>query len=561
VAPDDFFSREEQEAENRRRQFADGARQPERLPGTHFTVPEAAPQVIVHTSRAAKAPLVVFVDVPDPINNEQEQTPKEQAATQDVAQTPLQSFVQPLPQGVAQTPLQSFVQTPSQDVPQPLSQNVAQPLLQDVAQPLPQSIAQSPLHGGAQVPRQDTVQEQPQTQEDIQKKVLRQALNREQIREQILQNSQALKAMPTSLNDRVKAAAAGTTDPSHPNVSTVTGTTDPSRSNISAGAEPLSRNGLEPFPTMRSHSSEPVGMTDPGRSNVSAVAESPSYERRPVTPITLPPVAVSVPAQATPSPGSELSTVIADSSIIPAASAPVPVRPMSIVIDANKPRSSGAFAMEPLEVNEDWARDFESARPSRISRIKERLSRKDRQEQLSDSESRAANIKHVIFVALRDVAIVVALFAILLQFFSPTVVNEHSMENTFVEKDILFIANKAYWFGEPNYNDIIIFNDNGEEGNKKLVKRVIGLPGDTILISGNKVFRNGVALDEPYTKDGQTSGPFGTITVPEDCYYVLGDNREVSRDSRSEDIGFVSKDQLAGKVIFRLFPLNRFGFY
>jgi signal peptidase I len=501
VAPNDFFSEEEQEAENRREHFTDGVRRPERLFGAHFSEPETVPQVIVRTSKSAKAPLVVFVDVPDPASAEQQQIPQEQTATQDAAQAPVQRFVQAPPQDVVQTPPQDVVQTP----------------LQSVAHAFPQEAAQ----------------EQPRAREDIQKTVLRQALNREQIREQILQNSQALKNMPASLNDRVKAAATvETTAPDRPKSSEPVGTTAPDRP-FQEVAVVKAATTVEPLP----------------------------HERLPVTPITLPPIAVSVPAQTAAQPGSELSTVIAESRIIPAASAPVAVRPLSVFIDANRPKASNIYTTEPLQVNEDWAQDFENASPSRIARIKERLSRKSQKEEPSESEDRAANIKRVIFVALRDVAIVIALFAILLQFFSPTVVNEHSMENTFVEKDILFIANKAYWFGEPNYNDIIIFDDNGVGGNKKLVKRVIGLPGDTILIAGGTVFRNGVALDELYTKDGVTSGPSGPLTVPEDSYYVLGDNREVSRDSRSEDVGFVSKDQLAGKVIFRLFPLNKFGFF
>jgi signal peptidase I len=162
---------------------------------------------------------------------------------------------------------------------------------------------------------------------------------------------------------------------------------------------------------------------------------------------------------------------------------------------------------------------------------------------------------------LRDVFIALALLAILLQFFSPTVVREHSMENTLKENEILYIAKKAYWFGSPQHGDIVVFHtalvdQSGAE--KNLVKRIVGLPGDRISISGGMVIRNGEVLDEPYLKSEGVSGTMSEVVVPADSYFVMGDNREVSNDSRNAALGFVGKDQLRGKVIFRIFPLTEF---
>jgi signal peptidase I len=166
----------------------------------------------------------------------------------------------------------------------------------------------------------------------------------------------------------------------------------------------------------------------------------------------------------------------------------------------------------------------------------------------------------LILLALRDVVIALALLALLLQFFSPTIVREHSMEDTLRENEVLYIARKAYWFGLPQHGDIVVFqteltDENGER--KSLVKRIIGLPGDRIRIEGGMVFRNGTAVEEPYLKSGTTAGTMDEVTVPTDSYFVLGDNREVSNDSRNNALGCIEKNRLQGRVLFRLFPLDR----
>jgi signal peptidase I len=172
--------------------------------------------------------------------------------------------------------------------------------------------------------------------------------------------------------------------------------------------------------------------------------------------------------------------------------------------------------------------------------------------------------KNVFITAARDLLIALALLFIVLQFFAPSVVKEHSMENTLRPNDILYVTKQAYWFGLPGYDDIIIFQSGLHEENgaeKTLVKRIVGLPGDRISIQGGTVFRNGEPLDEPYTKDKTTEGTLSEVVVPADSYFVLGDNREVSRDSRDPSVGFVAKEQLRGQVLVRVFPLNDFKFF
>ena len=86
------------------------------------------------------------------------------------------------------------------------------------------------------------------------------------------------------------------------------------------------------------------------------------------------------------------------------------------------------------------------------------------------------------------------------------------------------------------------------------MKRVIGLPGDEIRIENGSVYRNGTLLVEPYIKE-VTSGDF-SITVPDGKYFCMGDNRNVSIDSRDERIGCIAKSAIIGKVIFSVSPLH-----
>ena len=165
-----------------------------------------------------------------------------------------------------------------------------------------------------------------------------------------------------------------------------------------------------------------------------------------------------------------------------------------------------------------------------------------------------------------DIIIAVILATIVLYFIRPTIVKQSSMEDTLHENDYMIMYRQAYRSHGPERGDIIIFQsslpDESTGKDKLLIKRAIGLPGDEIMILDNQLYINGEPYEEDYLKDGYTPAfevPYEgeSMTVPEDQYYVMGDNRVGSIDSRRSEVGLVDISQIKGKVIIRLFPFNK----
>lgn len=131
-----------------------------------------------------------------------------------------------------------------------------------------------------------------------------------------------------------------------------------------------------------------------------------------------------------------------------------------------------------------------------------------------------------------------------------------SMENTILTGDRLIGNRLAYLFEEPERGDIVIFKYPDDES-QNFVKRIIGVPGDVIQISDGHVYVNGEQLEEDYLREPMNSdGEELTYVVPADCYFMLGDNRNNSKDSRYWNNTFVSKDKIIAKVSFRYFNVR-----
>ena len=134
-----------------------------------------------------------------------------------------------------------------------------------------------------------------------------------------------------------------------------------------------------------------------------------------------------------------------------------------------------------------------------------------------------------------------------------------SMENTISEGDRVFGNRLSYINSDPQRYDIVIFKYPDDES-KLFIKRIIGLPGETVEIKNGKVYINGSSepLDDSFCPETPT-GDFGPYVVPENSYFVMGDNREHSHDSRYWTNHFVSKDKILGKAGFRYWPFNKIG--
>lgn len=129
-----------------------------------------------------------------------------------------------------------------------------------------------------------------------------------------------------------------------------------------------------------------------------------------------------------------------------------------------------------------------------------------------------------------------------------------SMEKTIMTNDRIFGFRLAYKFDEPKRYDVIIFKypDNPSE---LFIKRIIGLPGETVSMREGKVYINDSKkpLDDSFCPE-EPLGDFGPYTVPEGSYFMLGDNRNYSKDSRFWDNKYVSEDLIVGKALIRYFP-------
>lgn len=159
-------------------------------------------------------------------------------------------------------------------------------------------------------------------------------------------------------------------------------------------------------------------------------------------------------------------------------------------------------------------------------------------------------------------AVIAIGLALCIRFFiaAPYIVSGASMEPTFDNFHYLIIDRISYDIGEPVRGDVIVF-DLPQNSSRALIKRVIGVPGDTVSIRDSVVYisnaanPDGFMLDEPYLDPANIGGVANLeVTLGTDQYFVLGDNRKVSADSRIW--GILPRENIAGRVLIRLFPFT-----
>jgi signal peptidase I len=128
-----------------------------------------------------------------------------------------------------------------------------------------------------------------------------------------------------------------------------------------------------------------------------------------------------------------------------------------------------------------------------------------------------------------------------------------SMTNSLQNGQFVLVNKVAYLFHQPQRGDVIVCHE-PDDPSRDVIKRVIGLPGDKLTLDSTNIWVNGVELNEPYIT-GKYNPEAVTETVPANDYFVMGDNRPDSKDSRY--FGFVPKDYIVGKAVFVYWPLNQ----
>lgn len=167
------------------------------------------------------------------------------------------------------------------------------------------------------------------------------------------------------------------------------------------------------------------------------------------------------------------------------------------------------------------------------------------------------------FDFLQGIVVVLALLVMVYLFImSPQEINGSSMEPNFHNGEFILTNKILYKFRPPERGDVVIFKS---PPNKEIdyIKRIIGLPGDTVSVKDNAVFVNGQKVDEPYLAPntpifgGSYLAEGQSVVVPPDSYFMLGDNRDHSSDSR--EFGPINQADFIGTAIFRYWPFSQMG--
>jgi signal peptidase I len=168
-------------------------------------------------------------------------------------------------------------------------------------------------------------------------------------------------------------------------------------------------------------------------------------------------------------------------------------------------------------------------------------------------------LNHWLFDWLETIVVALVLALIIRAFFLQVFwIPSGSMEPTLDINDRIVVNKVAYHFRQPQRLEVVVFRGVAAmgEAKKDLIKRLVGLPGETLAVKEGIIHINGQPLAEKHTLN-QDFSDFGPVTVPADSFFVMGDNRPASADSRYW--GFLPKQNLIGPAFLRIWPLTRFG--
>ena len=186
--------------------------------------------------------------------------------------------------------------------------------------------------------------------------------------------------------------------------------------------------------------------------------------------------------------------------------------------------------------------------------------RRGEEPEFAEDEGKVSPLKELLSMLIYIGVVLGVTFLIITFVGQRTHVSGESMKNTLDHGDQLIVDKITYRFRDPERFDIIVFPFHYKE-NTYYIKRIIGLPGETVQIADGTIYINGEVLEESYGREvmqdpGIAAEP---ITLGEDEYFVLGDNRNQSSDSRDPSVGLIHRDEIIGRAWLRIWPLDSFG--
>ena len=182
---------------------------------------------------------------------------------------------------------------------------------------------------------------------------------------------------------------------------------------------------------------------------------------------------------------------------------------------------------------------------------------------LDDTSVNPRKIITGILITLIEIAIVVLVAFLIVRYgLERMTMSGNGMGPTGKDDDSILINKMSYKLHSVKRNDVVVLRQNGSEHNYYVVQRVIGLPGEKVKITNGEVYIDGKVLDEKYDFPLMKNGGLALdeITLDDYEYFVLGDNRNNSEDSRYADIGMVRKRYIVGKIWFTCSPFEKLGF-
>ena len=187
------------------------------------------------------------------------------------------------------------------------------------------------------------------------------------------------------------------------------------------------------------------------------------------------------------------------------------------------------------------------------------MEQRDNREDIETEEK--PNVMRELLGMLVYVGIVLAITFLIITFVGQrTHVSGESMENTLDDGDQLIVDKLTYRFHDPERFDIIVFPFRYKD-NTYYIKRIIGVPGETVQIADGEIYINGEVLEESYGREVMQDAGLAAepITLGDDEYFVLGDNRNYSSDSRDPSVALIHRKEIIGRAWLRIWPLDSFG--